>query len=281
MGFFCGFGRESLASALHRGWWEFGPGVWPGIGRTGRHAERVPVPFPPTTMCAGALSSEVPGASGAGACCGLSSRDSGRGVCVGENTGVHATPYPVSLRRAARRAGLSVEEFQAAVDPLNGTPEDLRVPGSRQPARYDPERLARWIQAFRLPDQPLTEPSVDAAVPVIARWTGSGWVLSAPKTGFQARAARLVTARRKMAHLLAPVVEKQPSEVELVLSWDLDPAAMQLWSESLEFKDLARQLLTLAAHKRHCDADWSGNDGPGNRSCTGSKSPTGPAAAGP
>lgn len=111
-------------------------------------------------------------------------------------------------------------------------------------------RLARWIQAFRLPDQPLREPSVAAAVAVIAHWTGTGWVLTAPGTGVEARGPRLVTARRKLAHLLAPVVDKQPAEVELALTWDLDPAALQLWTESLEFKDLARQLLTLAAHKR-------------------------------
>lgn len=169
---------------------------------------------------------------------------------MGENTDVYGTAHPVSLRRAARRAGLSVEEFQAAVDPLNGTPEDLRIPGSRPPGRYDPERLARWIQAFRLPDQPLREYSVEAAVLVIAHWTGAGWVLTAPATGLEARGPRLVTARRKLAHLLAPVVGKQPAEVEFTLTWDLDPAALQMWTESLEFKDLARQLLTLAAHKR-------------------------------
>ena len=32
--------------------------------------------------------------------------------------------------------------------------------------------------------------------------------------------------------------------------WKLDPAAMQLWNELLEFQGPDRQLLTLAAYKR-------------------------------
>lgn len=167
------------------------------------------------------------------------------------NAGVHRRGLPVSLGRAARRAGLSVDEFRAAADPLNGTAEDLRVAESGPPARYDPERLARWIQAFRYPEEKSTiKSSSSEAVPVTARWTGKGWVLSALEHDRQTTAARLITAKRRLAQMLAPVLAKPPAEVELEITWELDRVAMQLWNESLEFKDLARQLLTLAAYKR-------------------------------
>ncbi|MEO3939768.1 hypothetical protein V3C41_01640 [Paenarthrobacter nicotinovorans] len=158
--------------------------------------------------------------------------------------------YPVSLGRAARRTGLSVDEFRAAVDPLNGTADDLRIPGSRSPARYDPERLRLWIQAFRYPEEPRTDPSSAGKVPVTAHWTGTGWDLRATIHGIGTTAARLITAKRRLTHQLAPIVAKEPAAIELDINFDLDPAAMQLWKESLEFKDLARQLLELAAHKR-------------------------------
>lgn len=38
--------------------------------------------------------------------------------------------------------------------------------------------------------------------------------------------------------------------MELKIMWKLDPAAMQLWNELLEFQGPDRQLLTLAAYKR-------------------------------
>lgn len=168
---------------------------------------------------------------------------------MNQNTVVHGPGRPVSLRRAARRAGLRVDEFRAAVDPLNGTAEDLRVPGSRPPERYDPDRLARWIQAFRLPGKPLNESAPDTAVPVIAHWSGTGWVLHSPGRSLQTTAARLVTAKRHLAQEIAGDGLGEPSDIEFTITWDLDPAAMQLWTESLEFKDLAQQLLVLAAHK--------------------------------
>jgi hypothetical protein len=91
--------------------------------------------------------------------------------------GPTAAPAPLSLRRAAKQANLSMEEFRSAADAFNDTPGDLRSEKSRVPVRYDPVRLARWLQDRQ------EDPRTKAPVRVIASWSGRQWLLEAPNHG--------------------------------------------------------------------------------------------------
>lgn len=69
----------------------------------------------------------------------------------------------LSLKEAAQLAGMPASTFRQAMTRLNGTPSDLRtphVPGERA-RRYDPQRLAEWIDRGKpLPKYtPMTVPA--------------------------------------------------------------------------------------------------------------------------
>lgn len=158
------------------------------------------------------------------------------------NQELHGVPRPLSLRRAARRVGLSLEVFKAEADALNDTPEDLRLPGTRKPARYDPERLNRWIDARLYPGPNVLE--------VTAQWTETGWLLYAPRYKLTSRAARLVIAKRRLTQDLATAAKTEPENLHLEIRYDPNHPAIHAWSEASKLKDQANDLLEQATRMR-------------------------------
>ncbi|MBP2269295.1 hypothetical protein J3A64_004835 [Pseudarthrobacter sp. PvP004] len=152
------------------------------------------------------------------------------------------TPRRLTAQRAARRVGLSLEAFQAAADALNDTPEDLRLPGARKRASYDPERLNRWIQARLYPGPRI--------ILVTAQWSEAGWLLYAPDFKVTSKAGRLVMAKRRIIKDLAVRAGTEPENIHLEIRCDPNHPALRAWSEATELKEQATRLLAEATRKR-------------------------------
>jgi hypothetical protein len=137
-----------------------------------------------------------------------------------------------------------MEEFRSAADALNDTPGDLRWKKSGAPVRYDPVRLARWLQDRQ------EDSRTKAPVQVIASWSGRQWLLEAPDHGVDSRAARLITARRNLIHELTAVTGADAEGFELCIRFVLDHPGMKAWTDSVQLKDEGTKLLEQAAEKR-------------------------------
>lgn len=162
------------------------------------------------------------------------------------DNGVPSREAPLTLRQAAQRAGQDVLAFKALADGLNGAAEDLRVPGNRGAARYDPERLRRWLR-----DREGSEESTSTkTVQITASWDGVQWTVRHGETSVSATGPRLMAAQRSLADRLARVLPVGGGRILFDVVYEADRPATLAWAEAEFLKVQADELLNKAGRLR-------------------------------
>ena len=151
---------------------------------------------------------------------------------------------PLTLRQAAQRAGQDVRVFKALADDLNGGEGDLRLPGNRGAARYDPERLRRWLKDREAPQE---SPDADA-VQITASWDGAQWTVRDGESGVSVTRPRLMGAQRYLAARLAQALGRDRIQFDVV--YEADRPDVLSWAEAESLKVRADALLNEAGRLR-------------------------------
>ncbi|WP_442543647.1 hypothetical protein ACSBOX_17770 [Arthrobacter sp. KN11-1C] len=159
--------------------------------------------------------------------------------------GVPPRETPLTLRQAAQRAGQDVRVFKALADDLNGGAGDLRLPGNRGAARYDPARLRTWLKDREIPPSPGSE-----AVRITASWDGAQWTVRDGERCVSVTGPRLMAAQRSLATRLAQVLPSGRDRIQFDVVYEAERPDVLAWAKAESLKVRADELLNEAGRLR-------------------------------
>ncbi|MGM7778837.1 helix-turn-helix domain-containing protein [Arthrobacter sp. KNU-44] len=160
------------------------------------------------------------------------------------DAGVPSREAPLTLRQAAMRAGQDVMSFKALADALNGTAADLRLPGNRGAARYDPVQLRTWLSSRGMPEEsPVT-------VKIRATWDGAKWTICDVERSVSVTGPRLMAAQRSLAERLSDILRIGRDQILFDVVYEAMCPGMLAWMQAESLKIRADELLNEAGQRR-------------------------------